>query len=265
MKKLFGLFILGLSKVLDKIFLGITFILSYIVNLLSSISAYLIFLGIGIFLLGFFAIPLLLILISSPIFWLAIFVFFIVPFLGKKFISFLKYSNYTVCEYLNDYGNYLVGNTSRYSNFTEHSRQYERKQEQERQRQREERQRQEREEWEKRFSSWNEFFTSGQSGFYQNYGGQGYYQNYGGNSYNGYSDPYTDFKNKFENSCRALEFENYDVDFYQIKLQYRKLAKKYHPDLNRDKDTTQKFQEINSAFEFLTEENIKRYKEIKNR
>ena len=49
----------------------------------------------------------------------------------------------------------------------------------------------------------------------------------------------------------------------EIKKAYRKLAKKYHPDLNRDRDTTEKFQEINSAFEFLTEENIKRYNQMK--
>ena len=49
----------------------------------------------------------------------------------------------------------------------------------------------------------------------------------------------------------------------EIKKEYRKLAKKYHPDLNRDRDTTEKFQEINSVFEFLTEENIKRYNQMK--
>ena len=54
-----------------------------------------------------------------------------------------------------------------------------------------------------------------------------------------------------------------DADAKAIKRAYRKLAKKYHPDLNRDRDTTEKFQEINSAFEFLTEENIKRYNQMK--
>ena len=49
----------------------------------------------------------------------------------------------------------------------------------------------------------------------------------------------------------------------EIKRAYRKMAKKYHPDLNRDVDTTEKFQQINSAFEFLTEENIKRYNQMK--
>ena len=54
-----------------------------------------------------------------------------------------------------------------------------------------------------------------------------------------------------------------NADDAAIKKAYRALAKKYHPDLNRDRDTTEKFQEINSAFEFLTEENIKRYNQMK--
>ncbi|MCI5997841.1 MAG: DnaJ domain-containing protein [Peptoniphilaceae bacterium] len=266
MKRFFGKFILGLSKFLDK-FLGLLIKgLSYIVEVLSSISVLLILLGVAMLFLGSFLIPIILVgLILSPVFWIIVIVFFIVPFLGRKFISWLKYINYMVCEYLNDYGNYLLGNIGEYSNFKEYSNKYYRKQQEQRQREREERQRREREEWEQRFSSWNEFFTSGQSGFYQNYQNQGYYQNYGQNNFGGYSDPYTDFKNKFESCCKELEFESYDIDFYQVKLQYRKLAKKYHPDLNRDTDTTEKFQKINSAFEFLTEENIRRYKEISKR
>ena len=157
---------------------------------------------------------------------------------------------------MNDYGYFLLGNNRGYPSFKEYKRKYERAQEEQRQREREERQRREQEEWERRFNAFNEYFSN-QGGFYTGY--QGYYQNAGGTSY----DPYSDFKNKFENACRVLEFNTYDIDFYQVKLQYRKLAKKYHPDLNRDRDTTEKFQEINSAFEFLTEENIKRYNQMK--
>lgn len=260
MKKLFGKFIIGLSKFLDKILGAVVNGLSYIVNLLSSISVFLVLIGIGFLTLGSFLLPLVLIfLLSSPFFWLIIFVFFIVPFLGKKFISFLRYINYSLCEYLNDYGNFLLGNNKGYSSFKEYKRKYERAQEEERQREREERQRREKEEWERRFNAFNEYFSN-QGGYYGGYQGyQGYgYQN-AGTTY----DPYSDFKNKFENACRVLEFNTYDIDFYQVKLQYRKLAKKYHPDLNRDRDTTEKFQEINSAFEFLTEENIKRYNQMK--
>lgn len=259
MKKIFGKFILGLSNVLNKIFAIITKGLFLGINFLKKLSVYIIFLVVGLLLIfGFFAIPILLILITNPTFWIIVFVFFILPFLGKKFISFLEYSNYILCEYLKDYGNYLIGNTDVFRRFNEYSKMFYKKQEKERR----ERQRKEEQEWEKKFS---DFFTFGQGGYYQNYNSQDYYQNYNSNSYNSYTNPYMDFKKKFEKCCDILEFTSYDVDFYKVKLQYRKLAKKYHPDLNPDKDTTAKFQEINSAFEFLTEENIKRYKEIINR
>jgi curved DNA-binding protein CbpA len=37
----------------------------------------------------------------------------------------------------------------------------------------------------------------------------------------------------------------------EIKIAYRKKAKELHPDKNKNKDTTQKFQEINEAYEIL--------------
>jgi len=59
-------------------------------------------------------------------------------------------------------------------------------------------------------------------------------------------------------------------DFYQIlgvsrsadspgiKSAYRKLAKKFHPDANPGKDTTEKFQEINRAYEILSNPDLKK-------
>ncbi len=35
----------------------------------------------------------------------------------------------------------------------------------------------------------------------------------------------------------------------EIKKAYRKLARKYHPDVNKDKDAEDKFKEINAAYE----------------
>ena len=52
------------------------------------------------------------------------------------------------------------------------------------------------------------------------------------------------------------------VQTYEIKLAYRKKAKKYHPDLNKSPDATEMFQRINEAYEFLSDENIERYKNI---
>jgi len=59
-------------------------------------------------------------------------------------------------------------------------------------------------------------------------------------------------------------------DFYQIlgvqrnadaagvKKAYRRLAKQYHPDANPGKDTTEKFQEINRAYEILSNTDLKK-------
>ncbi len=48
-----------------------------------------------------------------------------------------------------------------------------------------------------------------------------------------------------------------NADAAQIKQAYRKLAKQYHPDANPGQDTTEKFQEINRAYEVLTDPNLK--------
>lgn len=47
------------------------------------------------------------------------------------------------------------------------------------------------------------------------------------------------------------------ADAAQIKSAYRKLAKQYHPDANPGVDTTEKFQEINRAYEVLTDPQLK--------
>lgn len=40
-----------------------------------------------------------------------------------------------------------------------------------------------------------------------------------------------------------------------IKKSYRKLARKYHPDINKEKDAEEKFKEINAAYEILSDPN----------
>ena len=44
----------------------------------------------------------------------------------------------------------------------------------------------------------------------------------------------------------------------EIKKAFRKLALKYHPDKNPDKDTSKKFQEIAEAYEILGDEDKRR-------
>ncbi|PAF41248.1 DnaJ C-terminal domain-containing protein [Helicobacter sp. 11S03491-1] len=46
--------------------------------------------------------------------------------------------------------------------------------------------------------------------------------------------------------------ENATAD--EIKKAYRKLARKYHPDINKEKEAEEKFKEINAAYEILSDE-----------
>jgi len=48
------------------------------------------------------------------------------------------------------------------------------------------------------------------------------------------------------------------ADAREIKSAYRKLAKQYHPDANPGEDTTEKFQEINRAYEVLNNPDLKK-------
>lgn len=48
------------------------------------------------------------------------------------------------------------------------------------------------------------------------------------------------------------------ADVKEIKTAYKKLAKKYHPDLNPGVDTSEKMKEINKAYEILTDEKKRR-------
>ena len=43
----------------------------------------------------------------------------------------------------------------------------------------------------------------------------------------------------------------------EIKKSYRRLARKYHPDINKSKDAEEKFKEINAAYEVLNDPNKK--------
>ncbi len=50
--------------------------------------------------------------------------------------------------------------------------------------------------------------------------------------------------------------ENANQD--EIKKSYRRLARKYHPDLNKTKEAEEKFKEINTAYEILSDEEKRR-------
>jgi len=58
--------------------------------------------------------------------------------------------------------------------------------------------------------------------------------------------------NNTKNFYEILQIET-DATSTQIKCAYRKLARKYHPDVNKDPDAIEKFKEITSAYETLSD------------
>ncbi len=202
-----------------------------------------------IFMVGPFGMAIL----TSPWGFFTIAFLILFPILGARFAVYLKYLKYITTEYLYNLANYLQdGANYQYKPFQEYKIAYQKAEKErmrreqesynEQQRQWEERMKQQRQQWEQSF--W------GRQGDY--YGGQ---WNFGSN----YINPNLEFKNKYENSCEVLGVP-YDADRDQVRMAYRKKAKEYHPDLNKAPTAAQMFNEITNAYEFLSEENIQKYK-----
>ena len=284
MKKIAGLFFKGLGKIIDYIFrffIGIVeLLIDFFTTAKRAIGALFAFSGCFIFFL-----------ILNPFFAYAFFnkyrgltsfiiLAFVFPFIGTISVSYLKYIHYVLTEYffdLSDY--YLLGRKKSYSNLGGYGEKYREEQE----KTREEKERQRREEEKKRFE---ESFGRGFGGTYWTFGDdinfedlfgdQGYFGGfnqgqYQSGSYNqdynqNYRGPYTNygtgFKNQYEEACRTLGIEP-TYDKYEIKLAFRKAAKKYHPDINKEAGAKEMFQKVNNAYEFLNEENIERYRRLK--
>ena len=59
----------------------------------------------------------------------------------------------------------------------------------------------------------------------------------------------------YNKACKYLEFKkNDEINENTIKKQYRMLALTYHPDKNKNPESTAKFQEINEAKQKLLEQ-----------
>lgn len=56
----------------------------------------------------------------------------------------------------------------------------------------------------------------------------------------------------YNKACNILGVNKSDT-LENIKKKYKELATKYHPDLNNDKNATEKMQQINAAFDFICE------------
>lgn len=256
-----------LGKILHGFATGLSYIFNFLINLISlivtvfeGIKQILLLVGcsfIFIFPIFFFALPNELVVL--------IFLTVAIPFLGTRFVSLLRYASYTLTEWMYDKADSMItGEKKGYDNLSDYSNRY--KEEQERQRRRREeaeRQRQQ-DEFNKRFEDFARGFrfydfTEDSYRDFGDFGNQGY-GGYGQQN-QGYGPQNIGFKERYEKACDTLEVP-YDADEYQIKLNYRKLAKMYHPDINKSPDATEKFQKINDAYEFLSKENISQYQRM---
>lgn len=262
MKKLFGKFLHGLATLIGTIFAVLINFMNILVMTFEGIRSLLAL----VFMVGcstFIFLPTLLLFLPAKV-WYAIFIILVIPVLGPKFISILRYGNYVLTEWMYDRANYLItGERVGFENISDYSEKYRIDQERERQRQAEEEARRRQEQmydyFEDLFGNFTYYdtrdFNQGDFGGFSG-GSYGGYQNYGG------GNPYVNdlgFKERYENATSKLGVP-LNTDIYDVKLAYRKLAKKYHPDLNKEPGAKEKFQEINDAYEFLSEENIKKYK-----
>lgn len=255
--KFFGKFLHGLATVLGTIFNVLINIMNVIVVTFEGIRQLLF----GIFILGcstIFIFPIIPLFLPKEVTYFIFAVIFI-PILGPKFISLLRYINYTVTEWMYDKADSMITGTKvGYDSISDYSNKYRYEQEQARRRAKEEEARRQQEEMNRRFEEFVRGFANSQRNYGSSYQGGGYNQ---GNYTGGYAGAGNiGFKEKYEEACNTLGLA-YDTDIYEVKLNYRKLAKKYHPDINKDPAATEMFTKVNDAYEFLTEENIKKYKQ----
>ena len=260
MTRLFGRMVKGIARGTDLFFGFLIALIETLVNVAKSLGGAILSL-IGMFGCMFF-IFFPVILSEHPGILIAIIVLIIFPILGATSISFLKYTKYSLVEFLNDYGDYLIiEDKESFRSFSDYAEKYNRMQDEKARREREERQKQQQRMWDERFNQWfgngnfyGGYWTTGESSSYD----QGGYQSQQGKYY---QNPLNDFNRRYKEACQTLGVSE-SADKYEIKLAFRKLAKQYHPDINKEPGAKEMFQKVNNAYEFLSDENIERYKKM---
>lgn len=265
MKKLWGYISLGFAKMVDAIIKGLVVTFEFITNLSEQAKALLLPIFMMV-IVSMFIFPLLLLFIfTGPgiILLLVLLLPIIISMLGKGSLRKLYQWQYATNKFLYAYANDMINDTNNRRPYSVYKQEYidelNRKFEEQRRREEEARRRRqqaENERWERIFE---EYFNSFGGGAYTggSYDGRntGRYQNPGG--YN----PFSQFKSQYEQACDVLGV-SYNAEYSEIKSAYRKLAKKYHPDLSKENNAEEMFKKVNNAFEFLSEENVRRYKNM---
>lgn len=267
MKSLFGGFLRLLGKGLDALFSGLISLIAHLIQLVQQIRSYFapIFTCLVMALLSMPLLIFVLPIVRLPGWvWAIIAILLFFPLLGRGFVSMLEYGKYVLTEFLFDQADYYTSGRGAKKSFSSYGAAYRRKLWEEEMARRREAQQREKERWDRIFSSYFGGFSGPfQGGFYQQTThGQGGYSRAGqqaSGGYQGMGDPVADFKEKVQKSCQILGVTPNATE-YELKLAYRKLAKKFHPDLNKEPYATRRFQEINDAYEFLSRENLERYR-----
>lgn len=284
MKKFLGHILNGVGKFIEVFLNIIIFLVQLATSIFDGIKQMIaaLFVGGGCLLVFFILNPVVLYSITKNKYIMTIlFLSVVVPILGVKGVSYLKYIQYMATEYFYDKADfYLHGKKRTFDKISDYGKKYKAHIE-ELERLKKQREQEEREKaFEERFNSafGGTYYTFGEDinfedlfgegGFFDAFNQGGYYYNQGSfnqqGNYNSQGQNYAGigFKNSYEEAIRILGLTT-DADKYEIKLKYRQLAKKYHPDLNKEEGAKEMFQKINNAYEFLSDENIEKYKRLK--
>ena len=266
MKKIWGKFLYGLGKVLEFFLTGLLILVQVISDITNSL----------IRMLGLLILPGCLLTLLSPFFlvyllnswvFIALFTLALLPFICVPALHGLKKALYACTNYFYDKSEAYQAGKSHSRKIGDYAREYDR-QEAEKARRRRQKQ------WEDVFNSMfgrggsdRDSQNAERSGF-----GPGYFWWVGGDDFTGYRGtggpgaqwpPQTGlgFKSEYEKNCKILGVP-FTASYNDIKRAYRSLAKKYHPDINKEAGAKERFQEISSAYNFFTEEKVDQYKRM---